>query len=193
MGGYRLRMTLYSNVECWREVEIPDDITFERLHFIIQKLFGFHRRSHPWEFRIPKESKKSDEVDLNDIRRTIDMKSSLRSKVRTVLEKQTIIDYVYDFGDGWEIIIQKLEKTKYKNKTALILDYEGRYNPMDDMGGIFVYEEIMEAVNDGEDIYEVADAYGIEDYYVKRCMDFEENYEIGSRIRLNDREWVLTL
>ena len=192
MGGYIIRMTLYSNIEVWREVEIPDDLTFERLNFIIQKLFGFRNR-HIWEFRIPKESSKSDEVDLNNIKRTIDMKSSLRSKVRTVLEKQTVIDYIYDFGDEWEIIIQKLEKTKYKNKTALILDYEGRYNPMDDIGGVFAYEEIMEAVNDGEDIYEVAEEYGINEYEVRNLMDFEYKYEKGSRIRLNDREWVLTL
>lgn len=192
MGGYRLRLTLYSQTELWREIEIPDDITFERLHFIIQKLFGFANR-HMWEFRIPKENKKTDEVDLNDIRKTIDMKKSLRSKVRTVLEKQTVIDYVYDFGDDWEIIIQKLEKTNYKNKTALILDYEGRYNPLDDMGGIFVYEEIMEAVNDGGDITEVIAEYGIPEYELKYRMDFEEKYEKGSRIRLNDREWVLRL
>lgn len=191
MGGYRLRLTLYSEVELWREIEIPDDITFERLHFIIQKLFGF-QRIHMWEFRIPRENSRTDEVDLNDIVRTVNTKQSLRSKVKTVLRKQTIIDYEYDFGDGWEIIIQKLEDTNYKNKTALILDYEGRYNPMDDMGGIMVYEEIMEEVNNGEDIYDVADSYGIEEYEVKMYMDFEEKYEKGSRIRLNDREWVLS-
>ena len=63
---------------------------------------------------------------------------------------------------------------------------------MDDMGGIMVYEEIMEEVNNGEDIYDVADSYGIEEFEVKMYMDFEEKYEKGSRIRLNDREWVLT-
>lgn len=192
MAGYKLRMTLYSEVELWREVEIPDDLTFERLHFIIQKLFGF-TRSHIWEFRVPRESKKTDEVDLNDIIRTIDAKQSQRSKVKTVLKKHSIIDYEYDFGDGWEIIIQKLEETSYKNKTALILDYHGRYNPMDDIGGIFVYEEIMEAVEDGEDILEVADAYGINEFEVEHYMDFESRYQIGSRIRLNDRKYVLSL
>ena len=192
MAGYKLRMTLYSEVELWREVEIPDDLTFERLHFIIQKLFGF-TRSHIWEFRVPRESKKTDEVDLNDIIRTIDAKQSQRSKVKTVLKKHSIIDYEYDFGDGWEIIIQKLEETSYKNKTALILDYHGRYNPMDDMGGIFVYEEIMQAVEDGNDIVDVADEYGISKFEVENYMDFEEKYEVGSRIRLNDRVWVLSV
>ena len=192
MAGYKLRLTLYSEVEVWREIEIPEDITFERLHFIIQKLFGFRSRYHMWEFRIPKESPKDDFVDLNDIKRTINMKQALRSKVRTVLKKQNIIDYEYDFGDGWEIIIQKLEETNYKNKTALILDYKGRYNPMDDMGGIMVFEEIMEAVNNGEDILDVASEYGIEKFHINNYMDFEEKYEIGSRIRLNDREWIIT-
>lgn len=191
MAGYKIRLSLYSEYEVWREIEIPDDITFERLHFIIQKLFGFKNR-HMWEFRIPKEYPDKDEVDLNDIVKTVDMKKSLRSKVRTVFKKQTVIVYEYDFGDGWEIIIHKLEETKYKNKTALILNYAGRYNPMDDMGGISAYEEIMEAVEDGEDIVEVASEYGIKEYEVERLMDFEEKYGKGSRIRLNDREWVLT-
>ena len=191
MAGYRLRLTLVSDVELWREIEIPADITFERLNFIISKLFGFRNR-HMWEFRIPKENPKKNEVDLSKIVRTIDMKKSQRSKVRTVLKKQSVIDYIYDFGDSWEIIIHKLEETDYKNKTALILDYNGRYNPMDDMGGVFVYEEIMEAVNDGEEIYSVADEYGIRKFEVNIFMDFEEKYSKGSRIRLNDREWVLT-
>ena len=190
MGGYRLRLILYSEVEVIREIEIQDNITFERLNFIIQKLFGF-RNSHMWEFRIPKHN--SEEIDLNVVENTISMKQSLRKKVNQVFDKYDIIDYIYDFGDNWEILIFKLEKTPYKNKTALIHDYKGRYNPMEDMGGIFVFEEIMEAVNAGEDIVDVASEYGIEKYEISIMMDFENKYEKGSRIRLNDREWVLRL
>ena len=192
MGGYKLRLILYSEVELWREIEVPDNITFERLHFIIQKLFGF-RNSHMWEFRIPKEHPDKDEVDLNDIVKRIDYKKSFKIKLNEVFNNQTIVDYEYDFGDSWEIIIHKIEETKYKNKTAIIHDYHGRYNPMDDMGGIFTYEEIMQAVEDGEDMKEVANEYGIANYEVSIWMDFEENYEKGSRIRLNDPpERVLT-
>ena len=192
MSGYKIRLTLYSETELWREVEIPSDITFERLHFIIQKLFGFRKR-HMWEFRIPKEYPDRDEVDLNDIAKTIDMKKSLKTKVSNILDKQSVIVYEYDFGDSWEIIIHKLENTKYKNKTALIIDYKGRYNPMDDIGGFLVYDEMMEAVGEGEDIFDVADEYGINEYEVERLMDFENKYKKGLRIRLNDKKWVLTL
>ena len=118
-------------------------------------------------------------VDLNDVVRTINVKQAQRSKIRTVFKKQTVIDYFYDFGDDWEIIIQKLEDTPYKNKTAVILDYEGRYNPMDDMGGILVYDEIMEAVNAGENIYEVAELYEISKFEIDCFMDFKKKYEIG--------------
>ena len=51
----------------------------------------------------------------------------------------------------------------------------------------------MQAVEDGNDIVDVADEYGISKFEVENYMDFEEKYEVGSRIRLNDRVWVLSL
>ena len=190
MSGYKLRLILHSQTETWREVEIPDNITFERLHYIIQKLFGFYGM-HMWEFRIPKVDPESDEINLDDIERTIDCEHAYDVKVNEVFDKNIVAVYEYDFGDSWEIIAYKTEDTKYKNKTALITDYNGKYNPKDDMGGIFVFDEIMNAINDGGDVLEVLDEYGLKEHHLE-LMDFEQKFEIGSRIRLNDPVYVLS-
>ncbi len=184
MSGYKIRLMLYSQTETWREVEIPDNITFERLHYIIQKVFGF-RRSHMWEFRIPNQDPEVDEVNMEDIARTIDCDDAFDVIVSEVFDENVIALYEYDFGDSWAVIVYKVEDTKYKNKTALLTDYKGKYNPIDDMGGVFVFDEIMEAINDGEDVLGVLDEYGMSERHLE-MMDFEEKYEIGSRIRLND-------
>ncbi len=191
MSGYKIRLILYSQTETWREVEMPDNITFERLHYIIQRLFGFYG-SHMWEFRIPNQSPDVDEVNMEDIARTIDYDEAFDVKVSEVFDENIVAIYEYDFGDGWEIIVYKMEDTNYKNKTALLTDYKGKYNPMDDMGGVFVFDEIMQAINDGEDVENVLDDYGMKKHHLE-MMDFEEKYEIGSRIRLNDPVRVLSL
>ena len=192
MSGYKLRLILYCQTETWREVEIPADITFERLHYIINKLFGFYM-SHMWEFRIVKELPDSDEYDLNDIERTIGFEEAFNVRVNEVFDKNHVAVYEYDFGDGWEIIVHNFEATNYKNKTALLTDYKGKYNPHDNIGGPMVFDEIMEAVYDDEiDVVEVLDEYGLHERFLD-SMDFESEFEKGSRIRLNDPVRVFTL
>ena len=181
MSGYKMLLRLYSQAEVWREVKIRDDITFEQLHIVIQKLFGFSDY-HNYEFQIPHNDPDDDLVNLGNLKGTIGYDECEDIIISEILEDNPILLYVYDFGDNWEIIVHKLEDVAdYKNKTALITDYKGKYNPIDDMGGLFVFEEILEAVDDG-DVEIVLDDYGLRKSDLTK-MDFEKKYEIGSRIR----------
>ena len=183
MGGYKIKFILQCQTETWREAEIPDNITFERLQYIIHRLFGFYN-AHLWEFRIPKQSSESSAINLDDIDRFIEDEEAYDVIISEVFDEYNVLVYEYDFGAGWEIIVHKLEDTKYKNKTALITDYKGKYNPNDDLGGVDIFDEIMEAVGT-DDLYDVLDSYGMNEYYLE-TMDFEKRYKKGSRIRLND-------
>ena len=178
MSGYKIRTILYSNCETWREIEIPSDITFENLHRIIQKLFGFSDY-HMWEFRIPKQD--SEEFDLYDIIRTVEIDDAGDILVSEVFDEYDVALYEYDFGDGWEFIIHKTEDTDYDKKTAILTDYAGKYNPIEDIGGIMVFEEIMEALNDDEELGYVLEEYGFDKTYLKSA-DFEKKFKKGSKI-----------
>ena len=183
MSGYEINLLLYSNVETWRKVRIPKDISFKQLHALIQKLFGF-KDYHNYEFQIPNEIPGEDEVDLNDLKRTVSYEDCEDVLISEVFDENQIALYVYDFGDNWEIVVHKLDDIDYSNKTALITGYKGKYNPVDDMGGIFVFEEIMEAIEeDDEDLKYILDDYGLTRGDLTK-MDFERKYKVGSRVRL---------
>ena len=179
--GFELKMILYSESETWRQVKIPGDISFLQLHLLIQKLFNFDDY-HMWEFKVPAEIPGEDAVDLNNIIETVSYEEAQNRGIKAILDDNDIISYEYDFGSSWEIIIQKIDSIDYKNKTALITDYKGKYSPMDDIN-VFVFEEIMGAIDDEEDLEYIMEEYGLEKSDLT-SMDFEKKYEIGSRVRL---------
>lgn len=182
MTGYKIRLVLYSNIETWRELDVPSSISFKQLHGIIQKVFGFEDY-HNYEFKIPHKLPDKNYVDLNNIKMTISYENCENIGISEIFDEYSIILYVYDFGDNWEIIIEKVEDIDYDKKTVLITDYCGKFNPIDDMGGLDAFEEIVEAVEDGDVDYILED-YGLERGDLSK-MDFEKKYKIGSRIRIN--------
>lgn len=181
MNGYEIRLVLYSQTEAWRDIKIPN-ITFKQLHGVIQKLFNFDDY-HNYEFRVPKEVPEEDAVDLNSCIKAIHCYSEEENnKISEVFDEYDVMLYEYDFGDSWEIIITKLEEIDYKYKSALITDYGGKYSPKDDMGGPFVFDEIMKLILDGEDM-EILEEYGVSKGDISK-MDFEKKYKIGSKVRM---------
>ena len=180
MSGYKIRLMLYSSVETWREIIIPDNITFIQLHNLIQKIFNFDDY-HMWQFQIPTKLPDGESVDLNGIEQIIGIEESETLKINEIIEKNPLLLYIYDFGDNWEIVVHNLEKVEYNNKTAKLVDFKGKYSPLDDMGGIFVFEEIMEALDDGEDISYILDSYGMKKSDLTK-MDFTKRYKKDSKI-----------
>ena len=180
MSGYKILLQLYSNVETWRELTIPENITFKQLHQIIQKIFGFYDY-HMYDFRIPEEISE-DTVDLNSIIQNIDYEHSNNVKINEIFNDNSVLLYVYDFGDNWEIVISVMDKIDYDETTALITDFKGKYNPLDDMGGIPVFEEIMDCIGDEEDLTYVLDEYGMDMSHLNE-MDFTKKFKKRSVIK----------
>ena len=179
MHGYKIILQLYSNVETWRELIIPEDITFKQLHNIIQKVFGFYDY-HLYDFQVP-EKISDDSVDLNSIIKTVDYDNSNNVNIHEIFEDNSILLYVYDFGDNWEIVIKVMDKVDYDENTAVITDFKGKYNPLDDMGGIDVFEEIIECIDNEEDLIYVLDDYGMDSSDLN-TMDFTKKFKKGSVI-----------
>ncbi|MDB5288055.1 MAG: plasmid pRiA4b family protein [Mucilaginibacter sp.] len=119
----------------WRRVLVPDDITFDEFHQIIQTAFGwedchlYQFSKNGWSseliYKIP------DEYD--DDETTQDSRITFLSEVFTIA-KQTFA-YIYDFGDNWKhyIILEEISDT---GKTIpMCLAGKGACPP-EDCGGI---------------------------------------------------------
>ncbi|RAP52697.1 MAG: hypothetical protein BZ138_02525 [Methanosphaera sp. rholeuAM270] len=182
MKGYELALILYSETETWREIKIPKNINFKQLHSVIQKLFGFENY-HDWQFKVPAEIEGGEAIDLTNIIKTVSSEES-KISIDDIFDEYDVLVYEYDFGDSWEIIVNKKSEIEYKYKTALITDYCGKYNPMDDLGGFMIFDEIIESINDKEELDYVLDEYNLSRGDLSK-MDFEKKYKKGSRIKIN--------
>lgn len=83
----------------WREVEVPTSITLKVLHDVIQAAMGWFDY-HLWEFTIGKQRYGR---PMDEDWGTEPCKDAAKIRLRDVLKpRRTTIDYLYDFGDGWE-------------------------------------------------------------------------------------------
>ena len=137
MAGYICKIVIEdTHPPVWRRVIIPERITFQELHEVIQVLFGWEDM-HLHEFVIP-----SDRIRL------ISKEAELHG---TFFEEETLIDsffkkykwirYIYDFGDEWrhKINIEKIDE-EYQGRNAVLMKVKGD-NFLEDSGGIWGMDE----------------------------------------------------
>ncbi|MBD3285573.1 plasmid pRiA4b ORF-3 family protein [candidate division WOR-3 bacterium] len=148
---YQFKITLKDiKPPIWRRILIPANSTFWELHVAIQDAMGW-TDTHLHEFEV----KGPDSGDTHRIGIPDDEfgRETLPGwKVKTAKYCPTIgtsVDYMYDFGDGWEHKI-KLEKILPREEGA---DYPDciageRACPPEDCGGPDEYVELLEAISD---------------------------------------------
>jgi len=130
----------------WRQVEVPTSITLEVLHDIVQAVMGWFD-CHLWEFTIGKQRYG---LPLDDDWGSAPLTAADKVRLRDVLKpRKTIIDCMYDFGDGWE---HRLTVTDVRAGEPGISypRYTGgeRNGPPEDCGGIPGFCELLEALAD---------------------------------------------
>lgn len=135
-----------------RTIQIPEDYSFWDLHVAIQDAMGW-QDYHLHQFKItnpkdqgekyigiPDDDFPSDDKILPGWEESISEYFSLDN---------SIAEYEYDFGDGWEHIIkleQILEKQSDKNYPVCINGT--RACPPEDCGGPWGYSDLLEALAD---------------------------------------------
>lgn len=190
MKAYQIKITLVgSSPLIWRKVIVPADITFKRLHDVIQFSMGW-KNYHLYDFNIREENiiitgdeeriaeyefySKMKLTKKNDphgfIANTLKVKPMLSSKVKIdkYLKEEQSIEYIYDFGDYWKHDIT-LEKVidDYQYGYPICVDADGGCPP-EDVGGILGYMEFLDVMNDKnnpeyENLKEWAESQGYED------------------------------
>ena len=145
---YQLKISLAgSRPLIWRRFLVSNDITFKKLHSIIQVVMGWYDY-HLYEFIIDRTSI----IDPETIAESFDEDAhdSETTKISEFIkyEKQKIL-YIYDFGDGWEhnIIVEKILSDNTKLKHPMCLD--GKLScPPEDCGGLGGYYDLLKAIQD---------------------------------------------
>ena len=122
MAGYICKIVIEdTHPPVWRRVMVPDRITFEELHAIIQVLFGWENE-HLHDFEIP-----SDRIIIgneDDLwRADYDERKTL---VDSFFRNYKWIRYTYDFGDDWRHKIN-IEGTDmdYKSRSVMLMKFKG--------------------------------------------------------------------
>jgi len=152
----------------WRRLVVPVNISFPKLHEVIQYAFGW-KDYHLHQFYIYDE-KVSHELSVNhsayhkeNIKPIINLVSSeedlvyqdeydvdmkLEKGIRLSEYIPAPIKYIYDYGDHWEhyIVIEKIIED-YDRNYPVCLEGEGN-TPPEDVGGEGGYERFLEALTD---------------------------------------------
>lgn len=148
----------------WRQVIVPEQFTFDKLHRLIQLVFGWEDYhlyqfspkgygSHP-TIAIP-SPEDWEQSDMN----------SLKTKINKIFtdEKQSF-NYIYDFGDDWvhQITVEKIMPDEIKKPVCLT--GKGACPP-EDCGGPWGYEnlKIMLADPKHEEHQEMKEWLGMEE------------------------------
>ncbi|HML73193.1 MAG TPA: plasmid pRiA4b ORF-3 family protein [Anaerohalosphaeraceae bacterium] len=130
--------------EIWRRFVVPDTITLDRLHDVIQIVMGW-TDSHMHKFIIGKKSYTEYPESKED--GLVCGKYHLGDVIK---QKGNAFSYRYDFGDCWdhEVIIEKNNYLNPKLSSSIECIEGARACPPEDVGGTPGYYEFCKAIND---------------------------------------------
>jgi hypothetical protein len=182
---YQLKISIKgAKSPIWRRVLVKSTISFSVLHTIIQNIFNWENY-HLYQF-----DGNQSYTDANSIQEALDHDPNLKDAVQYNISQELRtekdkISYTYDFGDDWEHVIL-LEKILEEDKS---IDYPictagKRHRPLEDCGGIWVYNEIVQAIETEQ--YDELDYLLDEDgsfYYKGLNPSYFDKDEINKRLR----------
>jgi hypothetical protein len=130
----------------WREVEVPTSVTLKVLHDIVQIVMGWYDY-HLWEFTIGKQGYGPPMDEDWGAEPPI---AAGKVRLRDVLKpRKTAIDYLYDFGDGWEHRLTVTGVRAGQPGVSYPRYVGGEWNaPPEDCGGIPGFYEKLDAIAD---------------------------------------------
>jgi hypothetical protein len=142
---YQLKATIVgTKPPVWRRVLVEESASLLDLHHVLQGAFGWYD-CHLHEF------------EIDNIRYGTDdgegwgppPKSERRARLGAVGKHGTTIRYVYDFGDDWvhRVVVEKVELADPDVAYPACIGGR-RACPPEDCGGIWGYEELLNAIAD---------------------------------------------
>ncbi len=154
----------------WRDLIIPDNITFMELDDILKTLWGFNGH-HLSCFLIKKDNQIIIDDDLaEETMMGMDYNANA-TRLGEIFDNYDKITYWYDFGDDWRFDIEIKKKIDYDNDYVTIKRYKGKYNPIEDVKGVYGLSEIIYCAENPDE----ADYSDFSDY-VEYLEEFDMEY-----------------
>jgi Plasmid pRiA4b ORF-3-like protein len=145
---WQLKITLkHSSPPIWRRILVADDTPLAKLHRILQIVMGWGD-SHLHQFTIRGRDYGVPFRDFGEFGSKIENEKSVKLIDVVYGEKDRFV-YEYDFGDSWthQIVVEK-KVTKEEGKHYPVCVAGNRACPPEDCGGIWGYENFLEAIRD---------------------------------------------
>jgi len=149
---YRLKITIqWSEPQIWREVLMKKNSTFKNLHQLIQIIMEWDN-AHLHEFPLDNHKyigvKPKNSFGFSNKTCIKENNAELQDYLK---KKGDTIEYLYDFGDNWQHIIElkEIKEIDDNKKYPICIDGENAA-PIEDVGGIPGYYNMIEALNDTE-------------------------------------------
>ena len=146
---YQFKITLKgSRPPIWRRILVPSDITFYRLHQIIQTVFNW-QDCHLFEFSFRDMDVSIPQDDDFPALNSRPSKNAMHLKLNRLFPAEQRCVYTYDFGDNWQhsVVLEKVLEAEpgafYPVCTA-----GKKHAPPEDIGGIGGYYDFLEALRD---------------------------------------------
>jgi hypothetical protein len=146
---YQFKVTLkYSKPPIWRRILVHPNVRLDQMHRILQVVMGW-MGGHLHQFIIDGDYYGESHDDYDDF---LDMKDHRKFRLSDFqMGVGTKFIYEYDFGDSWEhiLLLEKIltPEAGFQYPTCI----KGkRACPPEDVGGIWGYEEFLEAIADPE-------------------------------------------
>lgn len=144
---YQLKVTLRGiRPPIWRRLVVPD-CTLRVLHEIIQVAMGWDDY-HLYAFEVGDEEYSDPNPAVGDL----DMEDASRVRLGDLIPGEKFkFRYTYDFGDDWkhEILVEKVVPPG-EGQSFPHCPTGKRACPPEDVGGIWGYQEFLEAIQDPE-------------------------------------------
>ena len=144
---YQFKVTLVgSRPPIWRRILVPSTLKLSDFHLVLQIAMGW-TNSHLHQFIINREiyGIPDEEFDFD-----MKIKDENTFKLAQLLKNEKdSMQYEYDFGDGWQHKIMLEKILPFDKDAQLPACIKGkRACPPEDCGGIWGYEELLEAIQD---------------------------------------------
>ncbi len=144
---YRCKVTLRDvKPPVWRRILVDGSQTLDHLHEVIQAAFGWWN-THLHEFEIDDVHYGVPDPDDDIFGPPLIDESTVR--LDSVAGVGTRIDYLYDFGDGWEhrVVIEAVEEPDPERSVPACIGGR-RACPPEDCGGPWGYERLLAVLAD---------------------------------------------
>ena len=143
MKGYDVKIRLDDfRPLTWRDLIIPSKITFGELDNILKILWDFEGY-HMSRFTF-KDSFDVVTNEFPDVGFEPGELDSSKTVIDGYFESNSKIYWEYDFGDGWSFTIEVKKTVEYDLDYPTIKRFKGKYNPQDDIGGVWGMERLIE-------------------------------------------------